>query len=155
FRGEKYRLQASGALRGRVQSVVDDDHMNTLLVPGDSQHFERRLTDWLKKQAREDITKACIHHANNLGLHYRSITIRDQRTRWGSCSSGGRLNFSWRLILAPMEVLDYVAAHEVAHLEEMNHQPQFWRLVEKTCPNMQEHRNWLRNNGHELHQYGS
>lgn len=155
FRGEKCRLQASGALRGRVQCVAGDDNMNTLLVPGDNQHFERRLTDWLKKQAREDITKACHHHANNLGLHYRSIAIRDQRTRWGSCSSGGRLNFSWRLILAPKEVLDYVAAHEVAHLEEMNHQPQFWRLVEKTCPNMQEHRNWLRNNGHELHQYGS
>lgn len=165
YRGSKCRLQASGSLRGRVQWVAGDgssenagddinDEIDTILIPGDPDHFERRLTDWLKKQAREEITKACCHHADNLGLDFKSISIRDQRTRWGSCSSSGRLNFSWRLILAPLDVLDYVAAHEVAHLEEMNHQPPFWRLVEKTCPNMNEHRKWLRKNGHELHQYG-
>lgn len=158
FRGENCRLRSSGTLRGRVEYVAADemDHdMDEIIVPGDVEHFERRLTDWLKKQAREDITKACRYHADRLGLHFLSIAIRDQRTRWGSCSSGGRLNFSWRLILAPPDVLDYVAAHEVAHLEEMNHQPQFWHLVEKTCPTMQEHRKWLRKNGHHLHHYGS
>lgn len=158
FRGVKCRLQSSSSIRGRVKhskGFDDDEVMETLEVPGDAHHFERRLTDWLKKQAREEITKSCEHHAGNLGLQYHSISIRDQRTRWGSCSSSGRLNFSWRLILAPPEVLDYVAAHEVAHLEEMNHQPPFWRLVEKTCPTMQENRSWLRKNGHQLHQYGS
>lgn len=154
YQGEKCRLETSNVLRGHVQHVSRDG-MDALIVPGEARHFERRLTDWLKKQARIKITKACSYHADNLGLHFRSIAIRDQRTRWGSCSSGGRLNFSWRLILAPPDVLDYVAAHEVAHLEEMNHQPQFWVLVEKTCPDMHKHRMWLRNNGHQLHQYGA
>jgi len=152
FRGQEHLLQPSGRLRGNVK-LGGDEQSDVILVSGLPEHFERKVIDWLKKQARADITRACRYHADNLGLHFRSITLRDQRTRWGSCSSDGRLNFSWRLILAPPEVLDYVAAHEVAHLEEMNHQPQFWALVEKTCPDMQKHRGWLRENGHRLHAF--
>lgn len=153
LRGVDHGIVATGGLRGTIRPAQGDT-MPVLHVPGDIEHLERRLTDWLKREARADLTKACTHHANILGLHFRSITIRDQRTRWGSCSSGGRLNFSWRLILAPPEILDYVAAHEVAHLQEMNHQPQFWRLVAKTCPDMARHRAWLRKNGHRLNGFG-
>lgn len=156
IRGIDHVLKASHASRGVVKVALCDrtSSQPQLIVPGDIAYFERRVIDWCKKQARQDITAACAYHANNLGLHYRSISIRDQRTRWGSCSSEGRLNFSWRLILAPPEVLDYVAAHEVAHLQEMNHRPQFWALVEKTCPKMAQHRAWLKKNGASLHTYG-
>ena len=154
LRGEPHRLVSSGKARGVIH-VIDEEPTPLISVSGDPRHFERRVTDWLKEQARADITAACHYHADNLGLHFRSISIRDQRTRWGSCSTGARLNFSWRLILAPREVLDYVAAHEVAHLQEMNHKPQFWSLVEKTCPEMAVHKSWLRKHGTALHSYGS
>jgi len=153
-RGVEHRLVSSGKARGVVR-VVEGPSVPELVVAGDTRHFERRVIDWLKEQARADLTAACQYHANNLGLHYRSISIRDQRTRWGSCSTNARLNFSWRLILAPREVLDYVAAHEVAHLQEMNHQPQFWNLVKKTCPGMEVHRAWLKKHGSTLHSFGS
>ncbi|MEO0923951.1 MAG: SprT family zinc-dependent metalloprotease, partial [Pseudomonadota bacterium] len=113
IRGVAHRLVATGSSRGTIKQSVEDDEAQ-LQIAGDSAHFERRLKDWLKKQAKADLTAACTYHADNLGLHFKSISVRDQRTRWGSCSSGGRLNFSWRLIMAPPEVLDYVAAHEVA-----------------------------------------
>ena len=93
-------------------------------------------------------------HARNLGVRARRITLRDQKSRWGSCSSAGQLSFSWRLVLAPPFVLDYVAAHEVAHLAEMNHGPRFWRLVAKTLPAFEEAKVWLRIHGMDLYRYG-
>jgi hypothetical protein len=81
--------------------------------------------------------------------------VRDQTTRWGSCSTSGALSFSWRLVLAPPFVLDYLAAHEVAHLGHMNHGPRFWALVERTMPRHQEARSWLRKHGASLHRYGA
>ncbi len=90
-----------------------------------------------------------------LNLAPKRIVVRDQSTRWGSCSSAGALSFSWRLILAPSFVLDYLAAHEVAHLAEMNHGPRFWKLVERAMPRHQEARAWLRQHGANLHRYGA
>jgi len=81
--------------------------------------------------------------------------VRDQASRWGSCSTTGVLSFSWRLILAPARILDYVAAHEVAHLKEMNHGPRFWALVERTMPAMKEAKGWLQLYGLDLHRYGA
>ena len=88
-----------------------------------------------------------------LGLKPRRVVVRDQTSRWGSCSTARVLSFSWRLIFAPPFVLDYVAAHEVAHLKEMNHGPRFWALVRKTNPRMDEARRWLKRHGAELHRY--
>ena len=85
-----------------------------------------------------------------LGVHPTGLAIRDPRTRWGSCSSRGTLSFSWRLVLAPPEVLRYVAVHEVCHLVEPNHQPQFWALVERLLPGWREQRTWLRRHGSSL-----
>lgn len=152
-RGDAHILQASGRVRGSVE-VIDDGDCTFLKVSGEGNGFERRVERWLKRQASEDLHEACAYHANNLGLHYRSIALRDQKTRWGSCSSEGRLNFSWRLIFAPPEILDYVAAHEVAHLEEMNHSPAFWKLVRKTCSHTDSSRAWLKVHGASLHLYG-
>ena len=80
--------------------------------------------------------------------------MRDQKSRWGSCTSDGQLSFSWRLILAPSYVLDYVTAHEVAHLVEMNHGARFWRLVDRAVPRLEAARQWLHDHGAELHRYG-
>lgn len=124
-----------------------------LCVAGEYAHAPRRLEDWLKAQARKDLTERANAHAANLGVVPRRISVRDQSTRWGSCSCSGALSFSWRLIFAPAFVLDYVAAHEVAHLREMNHGPRFWRLVKETMPQMREARHWLRVYGAELHRF--
>ncbi|HXF55674.1 MAG TPA: M48 family metallopeptidase, partial [Hyphomicrobiaceae bacterium] len=94
-------------------------------------------------------------HAANLKLKPKKIAVRDQSSRWGSCSTTGVLSFSWRLVLAPPYILDYVAAHEVAHLAEMNHGPRFWKLVERMVPRSGEAREWLRVYGMDLHCYGA
>jgi predicted metal-dependent hydrolase len=104
---------------------------------------------------RKDIAASVERHAKTLICNPKRIAIRDQATRWGSCSTSGTLSFSWRLIFAPPFVLDYVAAHEVAHMREMNHGPRFWRLLRDTVPGMQKARTWLKTNGAELHRFGS
>jgi predicted metal-dependent hydrolase len=132
----------------------EEEAFPVICVAGDAHHLARRLRDWLKKQARADLRQSVEIHSRHLGLHPKNITIRDQTTRWGSCSSTGALSFSWRLILAPSYVLDYVAAHEVAHLEEMNHSPRFWKLVEQRLPDYRQAQKWLKNSGARLHIYG-
>ena len=94
------------------------------------------------------------YHAKVLGLRPKRLSVRDQTSRWGSCSSTGQLCFSWRLIMAPAHVLDYVAAHEVAHLKEMNHSARFWALVARTMPQLNAAKVWLNAHGRELHCYG-
>ena len=113
----------------------------------------RRLARFLKELARDRLTEACDDYAAILGRPYSSLTLRDTRSRWGSCSSAGALMFSWRLILAPPDVLHYVAAHEVAHLAEMNHSPAFWAQVERIFGPYQAPRRWLRDHGADLHRY--
>jgi predicted metal-dependent hydrolase len=101
--------------------------------------------------ARDALAAASDRYAHALGRTYARLSIRDTRSRWGSCSSQGTLMYSWRLIMAPPAVLDYVAAHEVAHLVEMNHQPAFWDVVAGICPDYATHRAWLRTHGDSLH----
>ncbi len=153
LRGVNHRLVPTGRVRGVVEAGAHAGEM-ALFVPGAPEHRARRLIDWLKAEAARDLERRCRHHAANLDVVVRSISMRSQATRWGSCSSNGRLNFNWRLILAPPHVLDYVAAHEVAHLVEMNHSPAFWAVVETTLPSMERGREWLRLHGRELMAYG-
>jgi len=157
IRGLDHRIRLAGKRRSRgvVWTDPDNDDGPLVNVAGDQRHVSRRLTDWLKREARKDVSARVDWHAKQLGLNPKRITVRDQTTRWGSCSSNGSLSFSWRLILAPHLVLDYVAAHEVAHLEEMNHGKAFWRLVYKTMPRTDEARQWLKCHGTALHRYGA
>jgi predicted metal-dependent hydrolase len=160
-RGVTHRLSFVGPVRymGVVWADEGDKQADAggaiprLCVAGGREHAARRLLDWLKLEARKDLFYRVHHHASNLGIYPNRISIRDQATRWGSCSSNGGLSFSWRLIFAPSYVLDYIAAHEVAHLKEMNHGPRFWRLVRQTMPQMQEARTWLKKRGTELHRF--
>ena len=122
-----------------------------LLVSGPPEGAPGRARAFLKDAARAALVPAAHGYAEQVGRRAARITLRDTRSRWGSCSSEGALSFSWRLAMAPPEVLDYVAAHEAAHLVEMNHGPRFWALVERLRPDWRESRDWLRRHGGDLH----
>lgn len=154
LRGIEHLLVSTGKVRGRVE-ITEIDGAPALLVPGAIEHQARRLSDWLKDEAERDLEARVAIHAKTLGVSVKSIRLRSQSTRWGSCSSSGRLNFNWRLVLAPGFVLDYVAAHEVAHLVEMNHSAAFWHTVEKALPDMARGRAWLKAHGRQLMAYGA
>jgi predicted metal-dependent hydrolase len=140
--------------RGTVWTESDRDGRRLLCVAGDPEHVARRITDFLKREAKRDLEAAVARYADRLGVTVRRISIRDQASRWGSCSTTGALSFSWRLVLAPRFVLDYLAAHEVAHLVEMNHSRRFWRLLGRMCPDMERAKAWLDVHGTDLHRYG-
>lgn len=135
------------AVSGRSVRIED----GALLVP--ERESSARIAGFLKALARERLVAACDIYADRLGRRFTGITLRDTRSRWGSCSARGGLNFSWRLIMAPPDVLGYVAAHEVAHLAEMNHSPAFWSQVERIHGPYDAPRNWLRQRGGDLHRY--
>ncbi len=158
LRGVPYRIVFVGPMRGSLPVVIEETEHgcpNELRVRGGLEFAPRRLRDWLIEQARLDLVARVAFHTKQLGLKAGKITVRDQTSRWGSCSSNGNLSFSWRLVMAPPQILDYVAAHEVAHLAEMNHGPRFWALVEKTCPQTDEAIRWLQLYGLDLHRYGA
>ncbi|MCP5086230.1 MAG: M48 family metallopeptidase [Rhodobacteraceae bacterium] len=136
---------------GQGRSVkLENDRLS---VPGLEIELGPRLRGFLKVAARERMAVAAEHYAKTLGQRVSRITIRDTRSRWGSCTSEGNLMFSWRLVMAPRLVQDYVAAHEVCHLIEMNHSPTYWSLVEEVFPGYQIQRKWLKANGAELHRF--
>lgn len=125
----------------------------SLLVPSARRSTSKRIESFLKEQARSRLAQACDDYAAALGSDYTKLTMRDTRSRWGSCTSTGGLMFSWRLVMAPEEVLRYVAAHEVAHLDQMNHSAKFWALVERLYGPHQAERRWLKQHGEKLHRY--
>jgi predicted metal-dependent hydrolase len=155
LRGEFHRVVFTGkrASDGVVRAKATTS-LHELRVSGHAEHAPRRLRDWLATEARRDLDARVVVHARALGVKAKRIAVRDQATRWGSCSTTGVLSFSWRLILAPTRILDYVAAHEVAHLAEMNHGPRFWAHVERLLPTMKEDKRWLQLHGLDLHRYG-
>jgi predicted metal-dependent hydrolase len=122
-----------------------------LLIPGNPDTAGARLAAWMKVLARDRLARASTHYAGLVGRSYTSLALRDTRSRWGSCSPDGRLMYSWRLIMAPPSVLDYVAAHEVAHLVELNHSPAYWNVVSRIYPGWKVQRAWLHEHGQTLH----
>jgi predicted metal-dependent hydrolase len=139
--------------RGRRGLITIDPNAAVIHVPGDATHMARRLKDWLKKLAKTELSEASAKYARAMDVTIGKISIRDQQSRWGSCSPAGDLSYSWRLILAPSHILDYVAAHEVAHRQHMNHGPKFWRLVLTHCPNAPAAKQWFKQHGSSLHQF--
>jgi predicted metal-dependent hydrolase len=139
--------------RGRARLVAGDPP--TLIVPAlDPALFEARVLRFLKEEARTDLIDRVAHHAVTLGVRPSRIQVKELRSRWGSCSVDGSLAFSWRIILAPSHVLDYLAAHEVAHLREMNHSGKFWAHVARCMPDYDRARDWLNAHGSALHAVG-
>jgi predicted metal-dependent hydrolase len=124
-----------------------------VVVGGTRAQAEAALERFYRRLAREAVTDTAEREARRLGLSYRAIGIGDQRTLWGSCSPRARLSFSWRLMLAPREVLDYVVVHELCHLRHAHHRRSFWQLVEAAYPGYSEQERWLREHGRELQRY--
>lgn len=153
LRGGPCRIAHSGG-RGLVRLDSGAAGQSVLVVPGEAAHLPRRVADWLKREARRDLEAAVATCASALGRQPGAIRIGDARSRWGSCSSSGALAFSWRLVLAPSPVLFYLAAHETAHLLEMNHGPAFWALVARLDPQHAKARAWLKAHGAGLHRIG-
>ena len=151
FRGEACQLTANSDTR--LPRMWPGEPL-LLSAPGDPETLPLRVTRYLKKQAKADLTRAVNRHAETLGVDYKSISVKDTRSRWGSCTSDGQLSFSWRLVMAPPKVLDYVAAHECAHILEMNHSPRFWAHVTRCVPDWKRHRAWLRTHGAGLQSAG-
>jgi predicted metal-dependent hydrolase len=152
FKGVEHAIR-SGDGKGSPVWIDRDSARPAIRVGGRPEHASRRLLDWLKREARKRIDERVATYATALAVRPKRITIRDTSSRWGSCSSARSLSFSWRLILAPPSVLDYVVAHEVAHLRELNHKPRFWRLVETLVPEIEKSQTWLSTHGALLHRY--
>ena len=154
-RGAAHRIVHRRGARGTAWSEIDQNGHRLLCVAGETAHVARRVGDFLKREARRDLEAASRRYAEKMGVKVKRISVRDQSSRWGSCSTTGVLSFSWRLILAPPFVLDYLAGHEVAHLIEMNHSRRFWRLVARHCTSTQRAKAWLDVHGTDLHRYGA
>ena len=153
LKGVPHVIRATGKMRGHVGLSATSETSPSILVPGLPDHLPRRLKNWLKAEARAAIDASLAGRADRLPK-ITAVSIRDTTSRWGSCSATRRLSFSWRLILAPPDVLDYVAAHEAAHLVHMNHGPQFWALCEELAPQTRTARAWLKASGAGLHRVG-
>lgn len=146
FEGRMLTLTPAAVRAPRIEAA-------TLLLPPDPARAGLRTQAFLKLQARQRLQAASDRYAQLLGRRHTGLTLRDTRSRWGSCAPGGALMYSWRLIMAPPLVLDYVAAHEVAHLAEMNHSPAFWAVVRGLMPDYERHRRWLKREGNHLQRY--
>ena len=154
LRGVLHRVVHRRGERGTVWTEISSAGDRVLCVAGEAAHLNRRVSDFLRREAARDLAAAVRRYARELGVPIRRISVRDQSSRWGSCSNTGALSFSWRLVLAPAFVLDYLAAHEVCHLVELNHSPRFWRLVERLYPELERAKVWLDVHGTDLHRYG-
>lgn len=144
FAGREMPIVEGGGRAARIEGAA-------MVVPPSETMAPARIAAFLKLQARLRLAEASGRYAEALGRPYGRITLRDTRSRWGSCSQDGNLMYSWRLIMAPPEVLDYVAAHEVAHLAEMNHSPAYWAVLAGLMPGYEAPRAWLRREGAALH----
>jgi len=154
LRGIDHRIDHRPDAKGGAWTERGADGAPVIAVAGDAEFVARRLRDFLKREARRDIDEAARRHAGRLNVTIKRIAIKDTASRWGSCAADGSLSFSWRMILAPPFVLDYLAAHEVAHRVEMNHSPRYWRVVASIFPDYERAEAWLKRHGSGLHRWG-
>ena len=154
LRGIPHKIAHKPGARGTVWIENTADGA-LLCVAGKPEHIARRVRDFLKREAKHDLTAASRKYAGLLDVSIRSISVRDTASRWGSCSYTGALSFSWRLVIAPSFVLDYLAAHELAHRIELNHSKRYWKIVDGIFPDRRRAETWLRVHGASLHRYGA
>ena len=141
--------------KGSPLESFGEDHNQTFRLPDGTAVDNTELVFWLKQQAQKVILSRAQLFSDKIGVSFARISIRDQKTRWGSCSQAGNLNFNWRLIMAPEPVLDYVVIHELCHLKRMSHGKSFWNVVAKYCSDWKEKRRWLNKHSRELHYFHS
>jgi len=150
--GEAHTIRYIGG-RGIAKLAVAEPGPE-LLIYGAASFTPRRVKDFLKKHLQAECAVRARAMAATIGKKLRDVKVRDTSSRWGSCTAGGSLTFNWRLVFAAPHILDYLIAHEVAHLAEMNHSAHFWAVVRELCPDYKAAREWLRKSGHILHRYG-
>lgn len=148
--GVVYPLVVRSSAKKSPQAILDESNglliVDTGTLDAQTSQVHTAITNTMIQKAREVCTSKAEHYARIYNVSFNRISIKDQKTKWGSCSSKRNLNFNWRLVLCPQEIFDYIVIHEVCHLLEMNHSPRFWAHVAKQCPKYQEYRKWLRNN---------
>ena len=149
FLGQPHRIRQAASSTARTVRTNGE-----IVVGGAPEHLPRRIVDYLRREAGRELTARARLKAASIGAHVAAVSVRDTATRWGSCSHTGRLSFSWRLVMAPEPVLDYVVAHEVAHLRQMNHGPAFWALCRSLADDADASRAWLKRQGAQLLRYG-
>jgi predicted metal-dependent hydrolase len=148
-RGIPHLIVHEPSKRGSV-TVAEVNGQPALIVHGERTHLPRRVADFLKREAKKDIDALVAKHTATVGRKAKAVRFKDTTSRWGSCTSDGTLSFSWRIMMAKPTVIDYLVAHEVAHLKEMNHGPNFWKLCGELCPRTDEAKAWLKKNGGAL-----
>ena len=146
--GQKMRIKHSPELKCGVRA-----ENNVIFVSGSQEFLPRRVRDFIKKESLKKLTEMSKDKASQIGCEVKKVTVKDTKSRWGSCSTLGNINYNWRIAFAPMEVADYLVAHEVSHLRHLNHSPEFWNCVKSLCPLSEESRNWLKKNGNLLYTY--
>lgn len=152
FKGKTVKVKTSNSPFGFSRLVYSGEVLNlslasTLREEERADFCRNQVTNWLKSQARKSFNEEVFQLCNRHNLQYKNVALKDTVSRWGSCSGQKNLNFNWRLIMAPEDVLRYVVVHETAHLEELNHSSRFWSLVRNRCPEFETHRHWLKKNG--------
>ena len=150
YRGEDISVRLAEAPEEERTEVVQGEDGLTIRRGRDRQAPQAALREWLADRAREAFAERAAYFAPRLGVKYTRLSIRDQRTVWGSCTKAGHLSFNWRIILAPPATLDYLVIHELSHLLEMNHSKAFWAHVASQCPQWRTHRDWLREHSRNL-----
>lgn len=150
YKGKDLPLLVLEAPEARRSEIVEEADGLRLLRGRDREAPQAVLREWLVDRAREAFAERAAYWAPRLEVRYERLTIRDQRTVWGSCTRAGHLSFNWRIVMAPPEVLDYLVIHELSHLREMNHSKRFWAVVASQCPEWRAHRRWLRDHSGRL-----
>ena len=153
--GEPHEIAHREGARGVVWTEFGDNGERLLCVAGRGEHVARRVAEFLRREALKRLRQSVLAHASAIGVVIQRVTVRDTISRWGSCSVSGALSFSWRLVMAPEFVLDYLAAHEVAHRRHHNHSPEFWALTKSMSAATDKAEAWLKARGSELHRYGA
>lgn len=149
YLGETYKLEIINNTKVKKPAVSMESGVMALYLPeaADKEKIKLFLKNWYISEARQLLEDRIKKYSSFIGVFPERLTIREQKTRWGSCSSKGNINFNWKLVMSPLEVVDYVVVHELCHLREMNHSEKFWRLVEAVIPQYKVYRKWLKDNG--------
>ena len=155
YLGKEYTLEVVERSSNRAEVRMQDDKIIVYITHGllgeqRKQTIKKILEKWYRKRFSEIVNEKTEQYSVKLNVTPRKVFIKDQKTRWGSCSVKGNVNFNWRLVMAPVEIIDYVVIHELCHLKVMNHSKTFWALVESMLPSFKDNRRWLKNSGHRL-----
>ncbi|AIK96144.1 M48 family metallopeptidase [Candidatus Odyssella acanthamoebae] len=149
FQGAPYEIVQQPILSRELYQI--DHHQKVIILDAIGTSPAQRLSYLCRKEFEKLLPSLITKHSKAMELFPKKISIRDTKSRWGSCSSTGNISLSWRLVMAPLEVIEYVVIHELAHLKHMDHSPDFWSVVSQHCPNYSQHRHWLKTNAQQLH----